>query len=183
MCAHNGGAIPGKEWNDANYLRAHDGTRSTNGGCLGKGPGQREREKMLGQDDRGGGGPAARAAEVNAGPAAFLLPRRASAMGRFLSQAHPNHHTNTRGGGTGGGERSRSTGRVSPGVHFSAKTNSATNTGCGWNTRRILPAGFASDGSAESCCCLASLTLSQTPHRLSGVNVSLIACASGIVCE
>ena len=39
--------------------------------CLGNKPGQRERERMLGQGDRGGGGPKARAAEVDAGPAWF----------------------------------------------------------------------------------------------------------------
>jgi len=44
-------------------------------GCVRKKqPAQCEREKRLGQDDRGGGGggPAARAAEGNAGPASFL---------------------------------------------------------------------------------------------------------------
>ena len=40
--------------------------------CLGKKPGQRERERVLGQGDRDGGGPAARAAEGNAGPVLFL---------------------------------------------------------------------------------------------------------------
>ncbi len=40
--------------------------------CYVNKPGQREREKALGQGDRGGGGPEARAAEGNAGPAPFL---------------------------------------------------------------------------------------------------------------
>lgn len=40
--------------------------------CLLNKPDQRERERMLGQGDRGGGGPAARAVEVNAGPVPFL---------------------------------------------------------------------------------------------------------------
>ena len=40
--------------------------------CLGKKSGQREEEKVLGQGDRGGDGPAARAAEVNASPVHFL---------------------------------------------------------------------------------------------------------------
>ena len=36
---------------------------------------------MLGQGDRGGGGPAARAAEVNAGPAPFLPPSQSASDG------------------------------------------------------------------------------------------------------
>ena len=40
--------------------------------CLLNKPDQRELAKVLGQGDRGGGGPAARAAEVNAGPVPLL---------------------------------------------------------------------------------------------------------------
>jgi hypothetical protein len=39
--------------------------------CLPNKPDQRERERALGQGDRGGGGPAARATEGNAGPVPF----------------------------------------------------------------------------------------------------------------
>ena len=42
--------------------------------CLGKKSGQREGERVLGQGDQGGGDPAGRAAEVNAGPVPFLIP-------------------------------------------------------------------------------------------------------------
>jgi predicted nucleic acid-binding protein len=58
--------------------------------CLATKPGQRERERVLGQGDRGGGGPAARAAKGNAGPAPFLASleeqRRWSGLG---DQTHP----------------------------------------------------------------------------------------------
>ena len=73
--------------------------------CLGKKSGQRERERELGQGDRGGGGPAAHAAEVNAGPVPFLpslaerqrwsgfFPRhtlnRGSRLGRFYLDEAP----------------------------------------------------------------------------------------------
>jgi predicted 3-demethylubiquinone-9 3-methyltransferase (glyoxalase superfamily) len=40
--------------------------------CLINQPGQRERERVLGQGDRGGGDPAGRATEGNAGPVPFL---------------------------------------------------------------------------------------------------------------
>jgi len=40
--------------------------------CLLNKPGQRERERVLGQGDRSGCGPAARAAKGNAGPVLFL---------------------------------------------------------------------------------------------------------------
>ena len=41
--------------------------------CPGRISAQRERERGLGQGDRGGGGPEGRAAEGNAGPAPFLV--------------------------------------------------------------------------------------------------------------
>jgi hypothetical protein len=58
---------------------------------LGKISAQRERERVLGQGDRGGGGPAGRAAEGNAGPAPFLGSLvEPQAMSRELNQTHPN---------------------------------------------------------------------------------------------
>jgi hypothetical protein len=60
------------------------------GVCLGRILASREGEGVLDQGDRGGGGPATRAADGNAGPVRFLASlAEPSAMGRELNQTHP----------------------------------------------------------------------------------------------